>query len=138
MKLFSSSTNEVGRTPRTQFFRPKFTCFHQCRRKKIGELWLKSAITFVPEIVAGTVIYQIEAPFELYKSGRENPANEVFSPKIYMFLSVSEEKNLRIMAEVGHSFFSRNRCWDYNIPNRSSFRALQIRRDEIWQTNFLG
>ena len=35
--------------------------------EKIREYWLKSAITFVPEIVAGTIIYQIEALFELHK-----------------------------------------------------------------------
>ena len=41
------------------------------------------------------------------------------------------------MAEVGHNFCSRNRCWDYNIPNRISFRALQIQWGEIRQLKFL-
>jgi len=55
-----------------------------------------------------------------------------------LFSPVSEEKNQRIVADVGHNFCSQNRCWDYNIPNRSSFRAPQKRRRKIRQPNFLG
>ena len=128
----------AGRNPPNQFFTPKFTCFHQIWRKKIGKLWLNTAITLDPEIVAGPIIYQIEALFDLYKWRRANHADAIFPAKIHFFSSVSEEKNQRIVAEVGHKFCSRNRCWDYNIPNRSYFQALQIRQGDIRKPNFFG
>jgi len=130
--------NMTGRNLQTQFFRTKFTCFHQIWWEKNDKLWLNTVITPDPEIVAGPIIYQIEALFELYKIGWANPANAIFSAIIHLFSSVLEEKNYRIVAEVGHNFCSRNRSWDYNIPNRSSYRTLQIMWGEICQPNLLG
>ena len=90
--------------------------------KKIEKLWLNTAITLDPEIVAGPIIYQIEALFELYRWVRANPTNGILSAKIHLFSSVSEEKNQRIVVVVGHNFCSRNCCWDYNKPSRNSFK----------------
>jgi len=60
--------------------------------KKIEKLCLNTAITLDPEIIAGPIIYQIEALFELYKLGRANPANVIFSTKMHLFSSDLEEK----------------------------------------------
>ena len=49
-----------------------------------------------------------------------------------------EEKNWRTVTEYSHKFWSRNRCWAYNIPNRSTLQALQIWRGETHQPKFLG
>ena len=53
---------------------------------------MNTAITLDPEIVAGPIIYQIEALFVLYKLGRANPANAIFPAKINLFSSELEEK----------------------------------------------
>ena len=128
----------VARYQPRKFFSPKFTCFHHFWRKKIRELWLQSAVNFVPEIVAGTIIYQIEALFELYKWRRANPANAIFKAKIHLFSSDLEEKNQKTVTEYGHNSWSRNRCWGYNIPNRSNFWALQMRLGVLRKRNFFG
>ena len=56
---------------------------------------LNAAITLDLEIVAGPVIFKIEALFELYKLGRANPANAIFWAKILLFSSDLEEKKLK-------------------------------------------
>ena len=53
-----------------------------------------------------------------------------------VFISFGE-KNRRTVTEYGDNFWSRNRCWAYNIPNRSTHQALQIWRVETQQPNFL-
>jgi len=185
----------LGRNPPTQFFRRKFTCFHQIWRnknwktvieygdnsssrnrcwdynipnrssfralqiwrgeirsinflrqnslvfirfggKKIEKLWLNTAITLDPEIVDGPIIYQIEAVLELYKYGGMKSARPIFRPKFTCFHHIWRKKNRKTVIEYGHNSWSRNRCWDYNIPNWSSFRALQIWRGKIRQPNF--
>ena len=78
-----------------QFFRRKFTCFPEIRRKKIEKLCRNTAITLDPEIVVGPIICQIEAHFELYKLGRANPANAICSAKIHLFTLDLEEKKLK-------------------------------------------
>jgi len=62
------------------------------------------AITFDPEIVAGPIIYQIEALLKLYKYGVAKPTNPIFYAEIHLFSSVFEEKNRRTMTEYGHKF----------------------------------
>ena len=96
------------------------------------------AITFDPEIVPGPITNLIEGLFKLYKSGGVKPTYPIFLAKIHLFSSVLEEKNQRTVTEYGHKFGSRDRCWAYNIPNRSTFQALQIWKGEAHQPNFLG
>ena len=58
--------------------------------------------------------------------------------KFTCFPQIWRKKNRKTVPEYGHNSWSRNRCWAYNIPNRSSFWPLQIRRGERRQRNFFG
>ena len=67
-----------------------------------------------------------------------NPPTHFFRPKLTGFHQIWREKKRKTVTQYGHNSWSRNRCWAYNVPNRSTFRALQICQDEIPQLNFLG
>ena len=67
-----------------------------------------------------------------------NPPTQFCKPKFTCFHQIWREKKWKTLTEYGHKSWSRNRCWAYNIPNRSSFRPLQICWDEIYQPTFLG
>jgi len=67
-----------------------------------------------------------------------NTLTQFCRPKFTCFHQIWREKKRKTVTEYGHNSWSRNHCWAYNIPNRSSFRALQICRDEIRQLNFLS
>jgi len=120
------------------FFSQNWLVFIRFGGKKIEKLCLNTAITLDPEIVAGPIIYKMEALFKLYKLGRANHANAIFSAKIHLFSSGLEEKNWKTGTDYGHNSWSRNRCWAYNIPNRSSFWALKIRQGEPGQRYIFG
>ena len=45
-------------------------------------------------MVAGPIIYQIEALFKLYKAGATKPNNLIFKAEIHMFSTVLEKKKL--------------------------------------------
>ena len=85
---------KLGRlNPANTIFSAKIDLFSSgLEEKKIEKLGLNTAITLDPEIVAGPIIYKIEALFELYKLGWVNPANAIFSAKIHLFSSDLEAK----------------------------------------------
>ena len=81
-----------GEPRQRNFFGQNSLVFIRFGGKKIEKHCLNTAITLDPEIVAGPIIYKIEALFVLYKLGSANPANAIFSAKIVLFSTDLEEK----------------------------------------------
>ena len=85
----------MGEPHKRNFLGKNSLVFIRFGGKKIEKQRLNKAINLDPEIVAGTIIYQIEDLFELYKLGRANPANAIFPAKIHLFSSDLEAKKLK-------------------------------------------
>jgi len=88
----------MGEPANAIFFGKNSLVFLRFGGKEIEKLCMHTAITLDPEIVDGSIIYQIEALFVLYKFGRANPANAIFSAKIHSFSSDLEEKKSKNIA----------------------------------------